>query len=99
MHAAVAGGHSDDGDSGRERAHRLAEGARIDGRDGHGVPSLSGPGRGYGGEHHAATGSRRAPAGAVASAWADVSVRISSRRSDRISRTSRQIGISRLAAP
>src|SRR6202011_895700 len=74
MHVAVVGGHADDGDSGWERAHRLAEGAHVDGRGRHGVPSLSGPDRGYDGSHQAAIRTRPASVGAVGSV--NVSVRI-----------------------
>jgi hypothetical protein len=60
VHAAVAG-HGDDGDSGREPAHRLAEGARVDGRGEPGLsdrPGLGGPDRADDGAHQAATSSR-----------------------------------------
>src|SRR5215472_14084417 len=72
VHAAVVGGHGDDGDPGWERAHRPAESAHVDGRDGHGMYRLSRPGRGCGGQHQTATGS----------AWANVSVCISMRWGD-----------------
>ena len=103
VHVAVIGGHGDDGDSGRERAHHLAESAHAAGRGGQRVPSLSGPGGAHGGSHQAVIGSR--PASVDATGSASVSVRINSGTSDRISRTSRQIlrwpqpGISTLAAP
>src|SRR5260370_2608784 len=73
VHVAIVAGHGDDGDSGRERAHRLAEGAHVDGRGGGGGPPARGPGRGYRGGPLAGPPSP-APPGAAAR-WARPSLR------------------------